>query len=65
MASTMTKTPAMTAKQLDALLKSSGYSNAKLAEKLGVCRVTIHNWRTGFSRIPKTAAMIIKTILGD
>lgn len=41
------------------------WSQARLADALGVSRITINRWERGRQPIPETAALLLKRIVND
>jgi len=50
----------MTAKEFRTIMTRLGWTQAVLAEKLGVSPRTIRAWRKGTRPIPKTAVIVLR-----
>jgi len=48
--------------ELKALRKNLGMSQAQLAEKLGIDRVTVARWESGMRNIPPMLALALKAL---
>lgn len=53
----------MTARQLRRLRKALGWSQARLAEALGVHPMTVSKWERGEQPIPQMAALAIRCMV--
>jgi DNA-binding transcriptional regulator YiaG len=55
----------VTSDEFKRMREAAGLTQEKLAERLGVHRVTIARWETGERRIPEMAARLLARIRDD